>query len=358
MSFSLVLGPFHPAWRGPQRIAVNLDGERVTDLEYRDGYNERGCAERLPRLEFAQALHLVSRICSTCSAAHSLAFVHAIETLLRLQVGERAQFLRVALAETERIASHLRATVAILETIGMEGRATQIHRLTEQVVQIQYQLSGSRIAGELIAPGGVRRDLRAADRDTILTNLAELQRLLYRQADSLIDYRPLLARTVDVGALPRKAAEQFGVRGPLARASGMPYDTRIDYPYAAYARLTVRVITQEGGDVYARLVVLLLEALESAKLVDQALRELPDGPWEAELPINLLSGTASAQVEGPHGVIRYTIVSDGRRMSEARIETPRQLDRLLARTLLVGAQLDNLPAIVASCDVCTACAER
>ncbi|HEX9370772.1 MAG TPA: NADH-quinone oxidoreductase subunit D, partial [Roseiflexaceae bacterium] len=73
MSYSLALGPFHPAWRGPQRFVLRLSGERIADIEYYDGFNERGCAERLPRLDLPQALHLVTRICGACSFAHSLA---------------------------------------------------------------------------------------------------------------------------------------------------------------------------------------------------------------------------------------------------------------------------------------------
>jgi Ni,Fe-hydrogenase III large subunit len=154
-------------------------------------------------------------------------------------------------------------------------------------------------------------------------------------ADRLIDHRPLLARTVEIGMLPRAAAEQFGVRGPLARASGVARDARADQPYADYARLEFKPITQEGGDVYARLILLLLEAYESVKLVEQALANLPAGEWRGGLPDDLAAGEVSAA-----------------------IDAPRQLDRLLARTLLSNALIDNVVAIIASVDACTACAER
>lgn len=358
MSYSLALGPFHPAWRGPQRFVFRLSGERIADVEYHEGFNERGCVERLPRLDLPQALHLVTRICGTCSFAHSLAFCQALEQLCALAVPDRAALLRCVAAELERAASHMRAAAALLEALGMEARAAALDDLREMVLQALWSLSGARVIPDLCLPGGLRRSLSGPDREKLLVALPRLNRALYRFVDRIIDHRALLARTIEIGTLPRDAAEQFGVRGPLARASGIARDARADHAYAGYPKLAFRLIAQEGGDVYARLVVLLLEAYESVKLVEQALLELPEGEWQGELPPELAPGQGSSVVEGPHGLIRYVVESDGRRLTHVRIDAPRQLDRLLARTLLSGALIDNAVAIVASTDPCTACAER
>lgn len=357
VSYSLVLGPFHPAWRGPQRFTLKLSGERIADLEYHDGFNERGCAERLLRLDLPQALHLVTRICGTCSFAHSLAFCQAIEQLCAISVSERAQALRCIVAELERIGSHARAAAALLSALGMESYAAALTEPRELALQALQALSGARVIPDLCIPGGLRRDAGQRERDLLQAALPRLNQLLYRIADQLIDHRALLARTVEVGRLPRAAAEQFGVRGPLARASGLARDARADVGYAGYAQLEFKPITQEGGDVYARLVLLLLEAYESAKLSERALASLPAGEWHGSLPERLAAGQAEGVAEGPHGAIRYQIESDGRRLTQVRIDTPRQLDRLLARTLLSNALIDNAAAIIASVDLCSACAE-
>lgn len=357
MSYSLALGPFHPMWRGPQRFILRVDGERVADLEYRDGYNERGCAERLPRLDLPQALFLVSRICGTCSIAHTLAFCQALESLCGLAVPDRAAWLRSAAAELERACSHLAAAATTLEALGLDVHAASLRDMRETTLGAMNRLAGARLAPDFCIPGGVRRNLAPSDREDILLTLPKQSRALYRVIEGLIDSRTLLARSVDVGALPRTAAEQYGVRGPQARASGIGRDARADHPYAAYNALPFRLITQEGGDLYARLLVLMLEAYESMKLADAALQNLPTGDWQGEFPA-LKRGTASSAVEGPHGMIRYAIESDGERLTKTRIDTPRQLDRLLARTLLAGALVDNVVPIIASCDVCTACAEQ
>ncbi|MFN8501468.1 NADH-quinone oxidoreductase subunit D [Kouleothrix sp.] len=358
MTYSLALGPFHPALRGPQRFELKLHGEQIADIEYHDGFNERGCAERLPRLDLPQALHLVSRICGTCSLAHTLAFCQALEALCAIEVPGRAQALRCVAAELERIASHARAAAAILRALGMDRYAADLDGPRELALTSLAAIGDARVIPNLCLPGGVRRDLTPRDLEALRQALPQLNRSLYRFADRLIDHRPLLARTVGVGVLPRAAAEQFGVHGPLARASGIARDTRLDQPYACYAQLDFKPITQDGGDVYARLILLLLEAYESAKLIEQALEALPGGEWRGEIPTSLPKGQASAAAEGPRGAIRYSLESDGRRLTHARIDAPRQLDRLLARTLLSNALIDNAVAIIASADVCTACAER
>jgi ech hydrogenase subunit E len=358
VTYSLALGPFHPLWRGPQRFDLKLNGERIADVEYQDGFNERGCAERLPRLDLPQALHLVTRICGTCSFAHSLAFCQALEQLCEIAVNERAAALRCVAAELERIASHLAAAAMILRALGMDGYAIELDGPRELALQSLQSISGARVVPDLCGTGGLRRDISTAEREALLVASPKLNRALYRLADRLIDHRMLLARTIEVGALPKAAAEQFGVHGPLARASGIARDARADHPYAGYPHLAFEPITQEGGDVYARLILLLLEAYESVKLIEQALKDLPEGSARGELPEELAAGQASSAVEGPRGLIRYTLESDGRRLTRARIDTPRQLDRLLVRTLLAGALVDNAVAILASTDTCTACAEK
>jgi ech hydrogenase subunit E len=358
VTYSLALGPFHPAWRGPQRFDFKLNGERIADVEYQDGFNERGCAERLPRLDLPQALHLVTRICGTCSFAHSLAFCQALEQLGAIAVSTRASDLRSVAAEFERIASHLRAAATVLRALGMERDAAGLEAPRELALQSLQTISGARVIPDVCVPGGLRRDLTPADREALLVSLPKLNRALYRAADQLIDHRPLLARSIEVGALPRTAAEQFGVRGPLARASGIARDARADHPYAGYAKLDFKPITQEGGDVYARLILLLLEAFESAKLIERALGDLAEGDARGELPQTLPAGQGAGVAEGPRGMIRYIVECDGRRLTRVRIDAPRQLDRLLARTLLSGGLIDNAVAVIASTDPCTACAER
>lgn len=357
LGYTLALGPFVTAWRGPQRLTLQVEGEVIRDVDYRAGYNERGCADRLTRLNLDQGLYLVRHICSVSSFAHTLAFCQALEALLELEVPSRAAYIRCAVAELERLAAHLAALTGFCDTLGQDRYTEMLQKLEEGTRQAMLLLTGARNLTDTCLPGGLRHDLDDQQRGELLTLLAKLNRRFFQLIDQMIDKRTLLARTVNVGVLARNAAEQFGLRGPLARASGLRADLRVDQPYAAYSQLSVRPIVQEGGDVYARMVVLLLEAFESIKLVEQALEHVAGGAWQGALPTALVAGQASAAVESPHGMLRYTLESDGRRLTAVMIDRPRQLDRLLARTLLVGALLDDVPLIISSTDPCVACAE-
>ncbi len=356
MTYTLVIGPFHPLLRGPQRLLLSIVGEQVREVEYQAGYNERGCAERLTRLTMEPALELVGRICGSCSQAHRLAFCQALEALLGMRVPPRGLYLRVALAELERLQSHL----AALHTI---GRALGLPLLEQAAGAARIQLrTHFRPAGGAMRlhsrPGGVDADIADGQRRDMRTGLERLSRRLFQLADQLLKQPALLARCVDRGQLSRPVADEFGLAGPMARAAGLPADLRIDAPYAAYAQVPARLIVQEGGDCYARIVLLLLEAIESCKLAERALQELPEGAFLAELPERMPAGQTSSSVEAPRGPLQYRLTSDGERLTAVHIKAAPQLDRLLARTLLSGALVDDILPIVLSTDPCPACAEH
>jgi Ni,Fe-hydrogenase III large subunit len=232
--------------------------------------------------------------------------------------------------------------------LGHQQHATNVQAIESQAHEALLLLSGTSDTTNVCVPGGVRHDIQHEEHTWVLRLLATIKQQLFELIDQVIDEPRLLARTVDVGALSRAVVAQFELRGPLARAAGLEVDGRLELPYANYSRLIVRRVLQEGGDVHARLVVLLLESFESLKLVEQVLHELPAGQWEGAFPQDLASGRASGHVESPRGLLRYTIQSDGFRLTDVAIDEPRQLDRLLARTLFVGALLDNVILIALS----------
>lgn len=357
MSYTLALGPFTPYWRSPFRLVLKVEDERVVDVEYRGGYNERGCAERLPQLGLEQALHLVSRISGSSSHAHVLAFCQALEALNGIEVPERAQYLRCVAAEIERAASHLATLQTLLEVLGLQPRVQTVLSIRARLREGLLLLSQQPGLPHVCLPGGVRHDVEDVQHTWLLALLEKLSSSLFDLIDQTIDERGLLARTFGVGALAAGVVEQFGLRGPLARSAGVETDTRLDQPYAAYDRLMVRRVVQKGGDVHSRLVLLLLEAFESLKIAMQALQDLPAGDCLGALPEEFAAGTASVGVEGPRGLLSYTLHSDGYRLLKVTIDAPRQIDRLLARTLFVGALVDDVVLIALSTDICTACAE-
>lgn len=355
VSYSLTLGPFHSAWRGPMRFIMDLEGETITNIDLHTGMNDRGCADRITKIPLSQAMSLVPRVCGTCGHAHMLAFCQAIEHLNKIDVPMRAQLVRMMVCELERASMHVAGAVALCATIGVDHHAHELTAIQSMVVTLLHELAPHTEC--IIMPGGLAYNPSTAALATVQTGIAQCNKQLYACIDHIIDDRGVLARTVDVGRISHEAVTQLDIGGFVARASGVRRDLRFDMPYAAYERLDVHRIVQEGGDVYARLVVLLLESHESIKMVEQCLRLLKVGPYEGNLPM-LTAGIASGSVEGPRGLITYIINSDGVRITQCEIHVQRQLDRLLTRTLLLNTQLDDFLPIVASTDTCTACAER
>lgn len=352
MKYTLAIAPHSPAWVGRQRLLLTVEGEQVADVEYRPEAAGAVLAQRLNGQPPALAVQQLGRVCPTCGAAHALAFCLAIESLAAVEVPSRASVVRTIVAELERAASHLATLSVCLGAVGFTSTATTLGALQHEVRAALVAATAS-VPATIFAPGGLEHDLR--EPATLQQTLAPLRRRLFQLADKLIDQRRLVMRTVEVGVITPEAAQQFGLRGPLARSAGLRADARIDGPYAAYATFAPELALQEGGDVYARLVVLLLETLEALKLVDQALSDLPEGPWAVALAPHLPVGTATATVEAPRGAFHCRIASDGRKLQISALEPAPQLGRLLARTLLAQADLDNAGLIALSTDPCSGC---
>lgn len=354
MSYTMVLGPTHAAWRGSQRFMLTIDGERVRDVEYASDQQPAGLVERLPRLQPSDALVRVTEACNTCSNTHALAFCNAYEQLCSCLAPARASSMRCAIVELERVAAHLEGVARLLWALGMEPQHTQFSSFIALARDALAALAGSE-SRSCIALGGLANNVSREQIEHAQLLITKLNRLLYPAIERLIDHQALLARAVEVAALPRAAAEQFGVRGPLARAAGIAHDLRVDQPYEVYANIAIRMIIQENGDVYARLVVLMLEAYESIKLAEHILREIPDGPWQTRLPDTVPDQIATVGVEGPYGPLRYMLEGNGIRLTRVGIDPPRQFDRLLVRTLISGALVDDIAMIIASANQCVAC---
>lgn len=357
VSYTFALGVYAPHWKGPQRLILTVDQDVVRDVGYTDGYNARGCAERLARMPLDSAVQLVARISSVASHAHTFAFCSALEAMWGVAVPARAQCLRCALAELERLTLHLSTLAELTAALGAQPRSTQISECYRTARRATHALSGRAIMPDLCVPGGVRRDVPDEQRKQALVLLEGLQRQFFPLVDQLVDQPTLLARTVNLGILSREVAERFQLRGPVARAAGIGMDLRRDTPYAAYPQLEVRSVTQDGGDTHARLVVLLLEALESIRLTSLALQIMPDGEIRTLPPRDIPATQTSAAVESPRGALRYTVQGDGQRLSSVTIAAPRTLDRLLARTLLTGLHLDNVIPVLISVQADAADAE-
>ncbi len=359
MPYKIPVGPFHPALEEPYKLSVSCKGETIQGVTIEVGFSFRAIELLAQQRNYIQDLTLVERVCGICSGVHTLAFCMAAEALAGLSVPERARYIRVIVAELERLHSHLLWAGIAAEDIGFQTMFMETFALRERVMDVLELVSGSRVHYAMNCIGGVIGDIR--DADAILSAVRETRRTLERDVVPVFtESLTARARTSGVGVLTREHALAYGTVGPTARASGVESDVRRDLPYAAYAELRFQIVTATDGDVRARLVVRALEMLESVRLIEQALQGLPDGPTRAEAGFPLIPlGEATARAEAPRGELFYYLASDGSDIPKrVKIRTPSFVNIPSIEAMCGGQNLADLPLIQASVDPCCSCTDR
>lgn len=342
-------------------------GERYGSLRCDDIVGDSGSlmAERCPKLVLAerktwtQDIALLERICGICSNVHTMTFSRAIEQLAGIEVPERAQFIRVVVAETERLHSHLLWAGVACNLVGFETLFMTCFALRERVMDVLEGISGNRVNDAMNRPGGVTRDI--TDPKAVLAAVREVREATAKMlVPVLTTDRTVRARCKGVGVLTRADALAYGAVGPLARASGVTQDIRKDAPYEAFDRLALDVPVCEEGDVAARIVVRAREILTSCDLVEQAIEAMPEGAIAGDLFQNdVPEGETCARVEGPRGELLYYVVSDGGEVPvRVRVRTPTFANMPTAKVMVIGQSLSDLGLIQASIDPCYSCTDR
>jgi ech hydrogenase subunit E len=359
MPYTVPLGPFHPALEEPYKVTVQCEGETVTGVRIDIGFSFRAIELLAQRKNWIQDLILVERVCGICSNVHSLTFCAAVESIARIRIPDRARYIRTIMAELERLHSHLLWAGIGAEDIGFQTLFMETFTLRERVMDLLEAISGNRVNYGMNCIGGVRRDI--TDPDRILADVEALGATIERDlVPAFTQTKTASARMAGVGVLSREDAVAWGVVGPLARASGLATDVRADQPYLAYQDLGFRMVTQEGGDVLARVVVRALEMLESVRLIAAAVRALPPGPIRAfEGVPSIPAGEATARTEAPRGEVIYYVAADGGdRPARVKIRTPSFVNIPALEAMSVGQQLGDMPLIQASVDPCLSCTDR
>jgi Ni,Fe-hydrogenase III large subunit len=358
MSYRIPVGPYHIALEEPYKIEVECEGERVKSAYLKVGFNFRGIEWLAQRKNITKVIALVERVCGICSNVHSMTFCMALEKIGAIQVPARAQYIRVVVAELERLHSHLLWAGVAAELVGYQTVFMHVFRLRERVMDVLEQISGNRVNYSMNRIGGVNRDI--AEPAKVLDGIAEIRRVA---TESIIPVfttdATVQARCRGVGVLTRSDAIALGAVGPLARASGLDMDLRRDNPYLAYDRLTFTVPVQQSGDVLARVVVRALEMLESCTIIEQAIEGMPAGPLHAGDVYSVPAGEAIVRSEAPRGEVFYYVESDGTdTVARLKIRTPTFLNIPTVAVMVQGNEFADVPLIQASVDPCYSCTDR
>jgi ech hydrogenase subunit E len=359
MPYTIPIGPYHPALEEPYKINVTCSGESVQDVDISIGFNFRAIELLAQRRNYTQDITLVERVCGICSNVHTMTYCMAAESIAGIEIPRRAGYIRVILAELERLHSHLLWSGVAAELIGFQTMFMEIFALRESVMDVLEAISGNRVNYAMNSIGGVNRDI--TDPDSILTSVRQIRQGIEKLVVPIFTTNSTVkARTAGVGILTREEALAFGTVGPTARASGLELDLRCDLPYAAYAELEVKRVVLTDGDVQARVVVRALEMLESIRLIEKALQDLPNGPIRIAEHFPVIPiGEATARAEAPRGEVIYYIKSDGSDIPQrVKIRTPTYANMPSVRAMSKNQQLSDMPLIQASIDPCYSCTDR
>jgi NADH-quinone oxidoreductase subunit D len=317
----LNIGPQHPATHGVLRLRIVLDGERITSAEPVIGYMHRGAEKLFEVRDYRQITVLANRHDWLSAFSNELGVVLGVEAMLGMEVPERAVWLRTLLAELNRVLSHLMFLGSYPLELGAITPVFYAFREREELQAVMEEASGGRMHYMFNRVGGLKEDVPAGWLDRVDAALTAVRRRLPQLEGLLVGNEILLARTRGVGVLDASTCLDYGVSGPIARASGVDLDLRRDDPYLAYGELfgsggPGRVVTRSEGDCLARLEVLLEQVHVSLDLADACtarLRSLPPGPVNQRLPkvLKVPEGERYTATENPLGLNGYHLVSRG-----------------------------------------------
>ncbi len=352
-------GPVHPSLKEPEYFRLVLEGEKIVEVHPRIGYVHRGIERAAQDRTWVKNIYLFERICGICSFAHSLAYTEGTESLTEFQIPARARYLRLIIAELERIHSHLLWLGLVGYWTGFDTLFMWIWKDREHILDLLEGITGNRVHKSFSTLGGVRRDLTPG----LISTLQEETKFVTKRAkyyEELVhSEETLISRTRGVGKLTKEIAEKLCPVGPLLRCSGIERDVRKEDPYAAYDAIPPEVKTSKAGDVESLLSIRLEEVIDSCRMVSEALQHLPEGPVRIPFPRIIPRGDAFFHVEAPRGELFYFIRSNGSAKPErVKIRTPTLANLLTAAELLKGRVLADVPVVLTGIDPCFGCMDR
>lgn len=357
------LGPQHPSTHGVFRMLATLDGETIVKLKPVMGYLHRNHEQIGEHSTYIASFPFTDRLDYFCAMSNNLGLALAIEKLGAIQVSERGEYIRIIMAELTRLVNHTAVTGFLLNDMGAFGTPLlYAFREREKILDLFEMASGSRLMCNYVRPGGVREDLPPSflERARALVDgypqfLDEFEKLLTKN-------EIVQQRTQKVGVLPKELAVSAGITGPMLRASGVNYDIRKVDGYSIYPRFPFKVPLGTVGDVYDRYYVRILEMRESIKILQQALKDIPDSSpaispkglalVKAPRTFRPAKGEAYARVEAPKGELGFYLVSDGTPQPyRYHIRAPSFVNLTVLEDMCLGHRVADAIIILGSVDI-------
>ena len=360
MSYTIPIGPYHPSLEEPVHVKLFTEGELIKKADVFIGYNHRGIEKLATERNFIQTITLVERVCGICSHSHTLAYCLALENIAEMEVPKRGQYIRVIIAELERLHSHFLWLGLASHIIGFDSAFMYTFQAREGVMDMLEMLTGNRVNYAMNIVGGARRDLSKLQLEQLLFMTEELSDHHKQILNIFSTDKTIALRTKGVGKLSFDDAWIYGACGPHGRASGMKDDARKSAPYCNYEDFDFDAIVLEDGDVFSRAVVRLLEVGESIKIINQAVKNMPDTPINlgVKLP-RVKEGEFISRIEAPRGELTYYVVTGPTQNNlRVNIHVPTFKNAATVPVMLKNNSIADAGLIVASIDPCFSCLDR
>ncbi len=353
--FIVNIGPQHPSTHGVFRMRVVLDGEKIIDADMVVGYLHRSLEKLAEERTYTQNIPFTDRMDYLSAMSNNLGYCMAVEKLAGIRVPERGQYLRVIMAELQRIANHSMAIGTFINDCGAwQTPLMWMFAEREKILDLFEMTCGARLTCNYMRIGGVAFDIPDEFLPAVNGLLDDLPRKIDEYEKMLMENEILIARARGVGTIPRDLAISASLTGPMIRGCGIPFDIRKADPYAVYDRFDFAIPVGENGDSYDRFLVRMAELRESVKILKQAVPALPGGPYKVDVPLSIRPpiGDAYARVESPKGELGYYIVSDGGTAPyRFHVRAPSYINLSVLREMVIGASVADSIVSLGSIDI-------
>jgi len=354
--FVVNFGPQHPSTHGVFRMRMTLDGEVVVDMEPVFGYLHRGIEKLAEGRTYTQDIPFTDRMDYLASMTNNFAYVLAAEKLAGVTVPERAEYLRVIMAELQRIASHIIAVGTFFNDCGaFVTPFMYMMREREKILDLFDMVCGQRLTYNYMRIGGVSHDIPEEFMPALDKFIREMPGFIDEYDQLLAENEILLARTKGVGILSKKLAINISASGPVLRASGVNWDIRKVDPYSVYDRFEFDIPLGSVGDSYDRYRVRVQEMRQSVRIIRQAMEQLPEGEVWNRMPLRLRppAGEAYAHIEAPRGELGFYLVSDHSATPyRFHVRAPTLINLTALRDMIIGWKVADAIVIFGSIDIC------
>ena len=355
----IFFGPQHPVLPEPVHLDLVIEDERVVEAIPSIGFIHRGLEKLVEKKEYTEMVYVIERVCGICSFGHGWGYCAAVEGAMGIEVPKRAEYLRTIWHELGRAHSNMLWLGLLADGFGFESLFMHVWRLRETVLDLFEETTGGRVIFSVCKVGGVRKDMDTDTLNKMVSTLSGIKKELKALTDVFMEDKSVKNRLCGIGYLSKEEAIELGAVGAMARASGIAQDMRLN-GHSIYDELDFEPCVETAGDCYARCVVRIRDLFLALDLIEQAVKQIPEGPISVSVKGNV-TGEFVMRLEQPRGEAVYYAkgFDEGTKFLERmRVRTPTNQNIPAMVKTLQGCDLADVPMLILTIDPCISCTER